>query len=54
MHQQAPALMPHSNGVPQRAQVMRRSGSPGPVGVMVIVALLGVIVSEINHGRVMH
>jgi hypothetical protein len=49
MHQQAPALAPHSNGVPQRAQARRWSGNVESVGARLILALSGVIAGEINH-----
>jgi len=49
MHQQAPALAPHSNDAPQRAQARRWSGNVESVGVRLIWALSGVIAGEINH-----
>jgi hypothetical protein len=49
MHQQAPALAPHSNDAPQRAQAMRCNGDVESVGVRIIVALSGVMAGEINH-----
>lgn len=52
MHQQAPALAPHSNDVPQRAQARRGSGNVKSVGAELILALSGVIVREINHAGV--
>ena len=47
MHQHAPALAPHSNDVPQRAQARRWSGNVESVGAM--LALSGVIARKINH-----
>jgi hypothetical protein len=52
MHQQAPALAPHSNDVPQRAQARRWSGDVESVGPRLILALSGVIAGEINHAGV--
>jgi hypothetical protein len=52
MHQQAPALAPHSNDVPQRAQARRGSGNVESVGARLILALSGVIAGEINHAAV--
>jgi len=52
MHQHAPALAPHSNGVPQRAQARRWSGNVESVGARLILALSGVIAGEINHAGV--
>ena len=49
MHQHAPALAPHSNDVPQRAQAMRSSRNVESVGARLILALSGVIAGEINH-----
>ena len=49
MHQHAPALAPHSNDAPQRAQAMRCSGRAESVEVRLIVALSGVIARKINH-----
>jgi hypothetical protein len=49
MHQHAPALAPHSNDVPQRAQARRRSGNVESVGARLISALSGVIAGKINH-----
>lgn len=50
MHQQAPALAPHSNDVPQPAQARR--GNVESVGARLILALSGVIAGEINHAGV--
>jgi hypothetical protein len=50
MHQQAPALAPHSNDLPQRAQARR--GNVESVGARLILALSGVIAGEINHAGV--
>ena len=52
MHQQAPALAPHSNDVPQRAQERRCSGDVESAGARIIVALSGVMAGEINHAAV--
>ena len=52
MHQQAPALAPHSNDVPQRAQARRCSGDVESVGARLIFALSGVMAGKINHARV--
>jgi hypothetical protein len=52
MHQQAPALAPHSNDVPQRAQARRGNGNVESVEVRLIVTLLGIIAGEINHAGV--
>jgi hypothetical protein len=49
MHQHAPALAPHSNDVPQRAQARRWSGNFESVRARLIRALSGVIAGEINH-----
>jgi hypothetical protein len=49
MHQHAPALAPHSNDAPQRAQAMRWSGNVESVEARLIVALSGVMVGKINH-----
>ena len=49
MHQQTPALAPHSNDVPQRAQARRRSGNVESVGARIIMALSGVMAGKINH-----
>ena len=51
MHQQAPALAPHSNDVPQRTQERRCSGNVESAGARIIVALSGVMAGEINHAR---
>ena len=52
MHQQAPALAPHSNDVPQRAQARRWSGTVESVEARLILALSGVMAREINHAGV--
>lgn len=49
MHQHAPALAPHSNDVPQRAQARRWSGNVESAGARLMLALSGVIAREINH-----
>jgi hypothetical protein len=49
MHQHAPALAPHSNDVPQRAQARRWSGNDESVGVRLIWPLSGVMTGQINH-----
>ena len=49
MHQHAPALAPHSNEVPQRAQARRWSGKVESVGARLIAALSGVMAGKINH-----
>ena len=49
MHQQAPALAPHSNDVPQRAQQRRCSGNTESVKAALILALSGVMAGKINH-----
>jgi hypothetical protein len=49
MHQHAPALAPHSNDVPQRAQARRRSGNVESVGDRLMLALSGVIAGKINQ-----
>ena len=51
MHQHAPALAPHSNDEPQRAQTRRWSGDAESVGARIIVALSGVMAGKINHAR---
>jgi len=52
MHQHAPALAPHSNDVPQRAQARRWSRNVESVVARLILALSGVIAGEINHAGV--
>jgi hypothetical protein len=52
MHQQAPALAPHSNDAPQRAQARRCSGNAESVRARLILALSGVMAGEINHAAV--
>src|SRR4051812_30842701 len=49
MHQHAPALAPHSNGVPQRAQQRRCSGAIESVEATLMLALSGVMAGKINH-----